>query len=193
MSCGKRGEYSLELVFLSANENKLAEVKAILESETIHVHAHALKIDEIQSDSMEKIVKDKVKKAYAQLKRPLLVEQTGLLISDFGNLPGGLTQIFWDALQADKFCQYFHGKGKVRAETVLAYCDGKRIYLFSGSVQGIIVPEPRGDRTFQWDCVFQPEGQDQTFAEIPPEKKNEISMRRKALDQFHQFLEQHYV
>ena len=157
MSCGKRGEYSLELVFLSANENKLAEVKAILESETIHVLAHALKIDEIQSDSMEKIVKDKVKKAYAQLKRPLFVEQTGLLISDFGNLPGGLTQIFWDALQADEFCEYFHGKGEVRAETVLGYCDGKRIYLFSGSVKGIIVPEPRGDRSFQWDCVFQPE------------------------------------
>jgi XTP/dITP diphosphohydrolase len=183
----------MERVFLSANENKLTEVKEMLETEKIHVLAHAMRIDEIQSESMEKIVKDKVKKAYAKLKRPLLVEQTGLLISDFGNLPGGLTQVFWDALQADKFCQYFYGKGEVLAETVLAYCDGKRIYLFSGSVKGIIVPEPRGDRTFQWDCVFQPEGQDQTFAEMPKEKKNEISMRRIALDQFHHFWEQRYV
>ncbi|WP_268870415.1 MULTISPECIES: non-canonical purine NTP pyrophosphatase [Halopseudomonas] len=40
---------------------------------------------------------------------------------------------------------------------------------------------------FQWDCVFVPNGHIQTFAEMG-EAKDEISMRRKALDQFAAYL-----
>lgn len=183
----------MELVFLSANEYKRNEVKQILDSDTIHVITYDAKIDEIQSQSMEKIVRNKAEQAYGKLKRPVLIEQTGLRIADFGNLPSGLTQVFWDALQADKFCKYFHGKGEVEAVTVLGYCDGKKIYLFSGSIKGSIVPEPRGDRSFQWDCVFQPDGAEQSFAEMSPKDKNKHSMRRIALDKLRVFLEQRNV
>ena len=47
---------------------------------------------------------------------------------------------------------------------------------------------PRVDHGFQWDCVFQPDGYTETFAEMGTAKKNEISMRRKALDKFAAFL-----
>ncbi|MBR6862414.1 MAG: non-canonical purine NTP pyrophosphatase [Acidaminococcaceae bacterium] len=182
----------MDLVFLSSNPYKQAEVKEILDSDNIHVIPYAQKIDEIQSESMEKIVKDKAKKAYEMLKRPVLVEQTGLSIADFGGLPAGLTQVFWDALQADKFCQYFYDK-EVTAQSFLAFCDGKRVYLFSGSTKGSIVRAPYSKRHFQWDCVFQPKDYSQTYAEMPKELKNEISMRRKALDQLKRFLEERYV
>ena len=33
-------------------------------------------------------------------------------------------------------------------------------------------------KAFQWDCVFQPHGYEQTFAEMGEENKNSISMRR---------------
>jgi XTP/dITP diphosphohydrolase len=53
-------------------------------------------------------------------------------------------------------------------------------------VSGTLASEPRGDPS-QWDCVFIPEGSNQTFAEMG-ERKNEISMRRAALDRFAAFL-----
>lgn len=179
----------MKIYFVSSNECKIAEVQKILSLKTIAILGYSLKIDEIQSESMEKIVIDKAEKAYKQLMRPLIVEQTGLHIHSFGELPGGLTQVFWDALQADKFCEFFSCKDTtVTAETVIAFCDGKKTYIFRGSIDGIIVDKPRGDRRFQWDCVFQPNGYDKTFAEMG-DLKNEISMRKKALEELRIFLQ----
>ena len=103
--------------------------------------------------------------------------------------PGGLTQIFWDTLQADKFTQLFgkDGENSLVAKTVIGFVDGKQFHYFEGSVKGHVPPKPIGNRDFQWDCVFIPEGESQTFAELG-ERKNKMSMRKKALDQFAAFL-----
>ena len=84
-----------KIYFLSSNKYKIQEVQDILSSPHITVEAVSEKINEIQSDDMQAIVKDKVIKAYQIIARPIVVEQTGLLIEGFGNLPGGLTQIFF--------------------------------------------------------------------------------------------------
>lgn len=179
----------MKIYFVSSNKNKIDEVKAILGSNEIEVIAVDKKIHEIQSEDMEKIVRDKAIKVFEKIRRPLLVEQTGLLIKDFGNLPGGLTQIFWDSLEADKFGEIFShiGSAEVTAKTVLAFCDGKKVYTFDGTVDGKIISPPRGDRKFQWDCVFVPQGYDKTFAEMGAEK-NKISMRRVALEKLRDYL-----
>jgi XTP/dITP diphosphohydrolase len=100
-----------------------------------------------------------------------------------------LTQLFWDRLQADRFSEIF-GKAhetRVIARTIVAYCDGQRVYYFNGEMTGKISPEPRGPLEFQWDCVFIPDGFSQTFAEMG-EKKSKVSMRKRALDSFAEFL-----
>lgn len=180
-----------KIYFLSSNKFKIKEVNGILSSENIVVISVDQKIDEIQSNDMQAIVRDKVLKAYRSIARPVLVEQTGLLIKKFGNLPGGLTQIFWDSLQADKFSAFFSKdeEAEVVAKTVLAYCDGKQIHIFEGEINGSIVNPPRGDRNFQWDCVFEPNGYEKTFAEMG-EEKNNISMRKVALEKLKKYLEE---
>ena len=180
----------MELYFLSSNKHKINEVQTILDSPNITVLPVSQKISEIQSNDMKEIALDKALKAFQQIGRPILVEQTGLLIKDFGNLPGGLTQIFWDSLEADKFSEIFSkiGSAEVTAKTVLAFCDGKQIHTFEGEVDGHIVCPPRGNKAFQWDCIFEPAGFTKTFAEMG-EKKNEISMRKKALEKLRVFLE----
>ena len=170
--------------FISKNEHKHKEAVSILSDAGVDVSMVTLRIDEIQSESIEHIVHDKVTKAFRQIGRPLFVEQTGLYLSQLHGLPGGLTQVFWDSLQANRFCELF-GTGKdtaVIAKTVIGFTNGRLVHLFEGEVSGTIVAEPRGSRDFQWDCVFQPNGFDQTFAEMG-DTKNKISMRRKALDE----------
>ncbi|GJY59028.1 inosine triphosphate pyrophosphatase [Tanacetum coccineum] len=51
---------------------------------------------------------------------------------------------------------------------------------FVGKTPGKIVPA-RGPNDFGWDPVFQPDGYDQTYAEMPKEEKNKISHRGRAL------------
>lgn len=78
------------------------------------------------------------------------------------------------------------------AKTVVGFCDGREIRLFSGEIDGTIVNPPRGNRAFQWDCIFQPEGFNETFAEMGDRKKD-ISMRKKALEKLKVYLEAKYV
>jgi XTP/dITP diphosphohydrolase len=176
-------ERSMEVRFVSRNTYKLAEAKKILQQVDVHVVPSELEIEELQTTDTEKLVRDKLLKAYQKIGRPLFVEHTGLYLEKLYGLPGGLTQIFWDTLKADRFSELF-GRGadnRVLAKTSIAHCDGKNIAVFWGEIAGTIVPEPRGPRGFQWDCIFQPDGHSQTFAEMG-DTKNEISMRRKALD-----------
>ncbi|ELY4529298.1 non-canonical purine NTP pyrophosphatase [Cronobacter sakazakii] len=142
-----------------------------------------MKIEEIQSKNTRSLVRDKLLKAFEQIGRPVFVEHTGLYIKSLNELPGGLTQIFWDDLEAEGFISllsFSHDKTAI-AKTVIGYCDGKKIHFFEGEVEGSISSEPLGNREFQWDCIFIPNGFDKTFAEMG-DKKNEISMRKLALD-----------
>lgn len=181
----------MEIYFLSSNKYKIKEVSDILEAPNIQVKSFNKKINEIQSDNMIEIVTDKVIKGFKEIGRPVIVEQTGLLIEDFGNLPGGLTQVFWDSLEAEKFSNFFSkgGTALARAKAVIALCDGKKIETFEGEIIGKIVSPPRGKRDFQWDCVFQPDGYEETFAEMGS-KKNDISMRKIALNELKFYLEE---
>jgi XTP/dITP diphosphohydrolase len=131
------------------------------------------------------IVRDKALRAFAKIGHRIFVEQTCLYIDALNGFPGGLTQPFWDSLEADRFCELFgHGENcGLTASTWIGYCDGQRIHHFEGRIRGTVAAAPRGDRTFQWDCVFVPHGHERTFAEMG-EEKNEISMRRIALNAF---------
>lgn len=181
------------LYFISNNEHKLKEVSELFNSKLVELKPLKIKIEEIQSEDAEKIVKDKVLKAFAKIRRPLFVEHTGLYIEDFGNLPGGLTQITWDSLGADKFCEFFGNRDNTnaKAKTFIGYCNGKNIMTFEGIINGRISSTPKGNRSFEWDCIFIPEDYKKTFAELGYEK-NKISMRREALQLLSEYLEENH-
>ena len=54
------------------------------------------------------------------------------------------------------------------------------LFEASGTVEGEIVTEPRGSNGFGYDPMFAPVGHDQTFGELDPERKHEISHRADA-------------
>lgn len=59
--------------------------------------------------------------------------------------------------------------------------------IFQGIVDGSIV-SPRGPNNFGWDPIFEPEGYDQTYAEMEKELKNKLSHRGKGLEKLRAFL-----
>lgn len=179
------------LRFLSGNRFKIAEVKAIMGTINVNVIAVDYKINEIQTIDVSALVYDKCIRAFQRVHVPIFVEHTSLRMKSLNGFPGGLTQVFWDTLQADKVAEIFGNmpNPEVTATTIIAYCDGKKVYQFEGEISGRISSTPRGNREFQWDCIFIPDRETETFAEMG-ERKNEISMRRKALENFARFLQQ---
>ena len=150
--------------FVSRNRFKIKEAQELCSPYGIDVEAYPEEIEEIQTDDSERLVSDKLLKAFKILKRPLIVEHTGLMIREFGNMPGGLTQLFWDKLQAEGFSRFFPNHAVI-AFTIIGFCDGRKMHQFRGEINGLIVAVPRGNSDFQWDVVFQPEGESRTFAE----------------------------
>lgn len=179
----------MKIRFISGNKHKIEEVTKILTPTGVEIVPVSRKIVELQTEDVERLVRDKLTKAFNLIGRPLFVEHTGLYLEGLNGLPAGLTQIFWDKLEADRFAALVEGVGNpvVVAKTVLGYCDGEKVHLFEGAVTGRVPKIPAGSRDFQWDCVFVPDGYTQTFAEMGDEK-NKISMRRKALDAFAGYL-----
>jgi XTP/dITP diphosphohydrolase len=180
----------MKLRFVSRNEHKLVEAKNILEGVGIEVVPLKETIEELQTSDTTRLVRDKALRAFGKIGRELFVEHTGLKLKALNGLPGGLTQVFWDALQADNMSKLFGSdeESTVEAVTDLCFIDGKQFYEFRGVVSGRISKQPKGPTGFQWDCVFIPDKRNETFAEMGSEEKNKISMRRKALDEFAEFL-----
>lgn len=179
----------MKIRFVSRNDCKVKEVQSLFADTDVEIIAAKYSIDEIQTEDVHALVTDKLLKAFKIIGRPVFVEHTGLYIKSINDLPGGLTQIFWDRLEADKFSELFgeNDDPRVMARTTIGYCDARKIHLFEGEIEGEIAPKPRGNKEFQWDCVFIPDGKSQTFAEMG-ERKNEISMRKKAFDKFIYYL-----
>lgn len=185
-----KGKARQTLYFVTKNPDKYNEVSKILEPYGIDVEWANITIKEIQSENMDEIAKNKALKAFKEMMAPVIVEHDGLILEEYGQIPGGLTQVFWDALQAEKFSRLFARDKETEAvaQSVIAYCDGRKVKLFRGEVKGKILTEPRENQQFQWDCIFCPEGYDETYSQMSANKKNEISMRRRALDQLGKYL-----
>ena len=81
------------------------------------------------------------------------------------------------------------------AMCIFGYADGTKngqglynVELFVGQKHGRIV-EPRGEQTYGWDACFQPDGYDQTYAQMEKSEKNGISHYFNALKKIKEFFQ----
>ncbi|MCY4389823.1 MAG: non-canonical purine NTP pyrophosphatase [Desulfurellaceae bacterium] len=171
------------LTFISGNTNKVRECERLLGATLAY---ESLPLDEIQSIDSLPVVEHKARLAYAALKRPVLVEDTGLAFAAWTGLPGALIKWFLNSLGTEGLCRLMRAETNraATAATLLGYCDGESVRTFAGTVQGSIPDYPRGTDGFGWDAIFQPEASVLTFAEMSAAEKDRFSMRRKALEAF---------
>ena len=177
----------MKIIVTTSNECKLMELNHYMEGTNVSFKPIKTKIEELQTFDEEALLKDKLQKAFSIFKEPVLVEHASLYLELLNNFPGGLTEIFWETIKEDKFCDLFKGT-KITAKTSIGYCDGRKNYFFEGESLGKVADKPRGSRDFQWDCVFIPDGYNKTYAEMGKQKL-EISMRKNAFDKFRLFIE----
>jgi XTP/dITP diphosphohydrolase len=171
----------MKLYFVTTNDYKVKEVQEYLVGFDLELQPVPYQIQEILNLDLEVVVKDKVLKAYAYLGHPCVVEHGGLLIEALGNLPGGLSKVVWDNV-GEKICSFLGPTDSRRAiaQSMIGYCDGRRIYTFKGETEGTIADTARGSYKFQWDPVFVPDGQTKTYAEFGFPDKGAYSQAAKA-------------
>ncbi|CAG0922963.1 unnamed protein product [Notodromas monacha] len=179
-------QVDVNLTFVTGNANKLREVQEILPNTGgLKVSAQAIDLPEFQGEP-DDIIKEKCRAAFLILQEPVLVEDTCLCFTAMGGLPGPYIKWFLDKLKPEGLHQMLTAWDDKSAEAICTFGymanETDDPVLFKGITRGKIV-SPRGPRDFGWDPCFQPEGYDQTYAELPKEIKNQISHRRRALDE----------
>lgn len=70
----------------------------------------------------------------------------------------------------------------------VANAAGEVLHTAEGICKGRIASEPRGNGGFGYDPIFEPDGFDMTFGELPDEIKREISHRARASSLIMRFL-----
>ncbi len=177
-----------DIVFITGNENKLREARQIL---GVDIVSKKLDLREVQGVDLEEVIEDKLSHAYKILKKPVMVEDTGLFLKALNGFPGALIKLLLDRVGREgvvKVLEGFDDKEVVAKCAVGFTSDGKDLKVFIGEIEGLIV-SPCGESGFGWDPIFQPKGYDKTFAEMSAEEKNGISHRCKALKKFKDYLD----
>jgi XTP/dITP diphosphohydrolase len=177
-----------EIYFITGNANKLREAKKIL---GVELKSKNIDLPEIQALMVKEIIKDKAKRAYEILQKPLIVEDVGLYIKAWNDFPGAF--IKW--VIKTKGCEGIiksMGNYKNReafVEAGICYYDGKEFKTFFGKVKGTIPFEKRGESRFGLDPSFIPDGYEKSFAEMTSEEKNKISHRGIAFKKLKEFFD----
>ncbi len=169
-----------DFVFVTSNLGKLREAEAVLGCTIDH---HVLDLTEIQSLDLAEVVRDKAARAWQRLRRPVLVEDTGLELDGIGGFPGPLVRWLLASVGPAGICRIadcFADSGAT-ARCLVCATDGSTEVFGEGVVQGTIAAEPRGGSGFGWDSSFIPDdGDGRTYGEMTEDEKNLISHRRKA-------------
>ena len=188
------------LVLATGNPGKVDELRALLADLPLTLRP-ASDLDDPpdvteDADTLDGNARKKARAFHEHTGLPALADDTGLEVAALGGGPGVHTARFAgpDATPDDnkrRLLDVMEGvedrRARFRTVAALVEDDGTT-RTFEGICSGTITTEPQGDGGFGYDPLFLPDGRDQTFAEMPPETKNQISHRRKALDAVRQFL-----
>jgi non-canonical purine NTP pyrophosphatase (RdgB/HAM1 family) len=145
------------------------------------VEAVDIDIPEIQSLNLIEIITDKAQKAYAAVGKPVLVEDISAGLDELGGLPGPFIKYFEQTLgkgALHKMASNNHAPALLSA--VMAYYDGSTLLTATSELRGHVVP-PAGGEGWGFDFCFVPDGASQTFSEMGPEAKDQMSHRSRAM------------
>ena len=185
-----------QLLIASSNAGKIREIQAILADLPVRILSiddlpslHGFDVEETgQTFSENAVLKARSFAARANL--PTIGDDSGLEVQALDGFPGVHSNRWFDGTTEERnqaLLEKLAGITDRRARFVgvVAFFDpvSAIIKTFEGVVEGQIALAPRGDKMagFGYDPVFIPDGYEQTFAELGPVKKNQISHRRQAL------------
>nr|WP_299388935.1 non-canonical purine NTP diphosphatase [Allomuricauda sp.] len=188
----------MKLVFATHNPNKLKEVQQLFPEEI-----ELLSLDDIgcfdeipeTGETLEENAKIKADYVTQMYGLNCFSDDTGLLIDALDGAPG-----VFSARYAGEQKNASDNMAKVLTElqnktlrdahfkTVIHLNLERHDYVFEGIVEGVITQKQHGSRGFGYDPIFRPKGYDGTFGELPPETKNAISHRGRAIQKLVSFL-----
>ncbi len=186
----------MDLLLATRNAHKMREFRELLGPGFDVIDLSSFPEIAIPKETGRTFEENAILKAIAaskQLPSLVIADDSGLEVDTLGGAPGVFSARYagenaGDVSNVDKLLRKLRKqniateKRSARFRCVIALAqNGKVLGVFEGFVEGKIVDPPRGSGGFGYDPIFEPKGFDQTFAEMTPESKNQISHRGQAI------------
>ncbi len=183
-----------DIVFASANRNKLAEVRKILGPQFNVMLPADLGFTGDIPETHETVRENSEQKArfvWDLFGKPCFSDDTGLEVDTLGGAPGVYSARYAGepsnpARNIEKLLHELEGvpagKRTARFRCVVSYIENGALTQFEGICEGHINFAPVEGGGFGYDPVFVADGYGCTLAELTMEEKNKISHRGRAMD-----------
>ncbi len=186
------------IILATKNKGKIREVKAMLEDLNIEILSlnDYKNIPEVKEDgkSFSENALKKAKIVSEHTGEMVLSDDSGLEVEYLGGEPGVYSARYsgddaTDSSNIKKLLERLEGvsiekrNASFRCVLVL-YRPDRKYWEFEGSLDGIINDKPVGNGGFGYDPVFFLPELGLTVAQLPPDIKNKISHRGRAVDKF---------
>ena len=180
-----------EIVIASGNKGKIKEAQEILkEYKIVPMKDIGIEID-VEEDQ-ETFIKNAIKKAETiakELKNKMCIaDDSGIEIEYLDGFPGVYTKRWHKGTDRERnlaIIEKLKGisreKRKIKFVTAMAISDGNNTVSTVANIEGYVAENVRGENGFGFDEIFELEN-GKTLAELLPEEKNELSARKKALE-----------
>ena len=188
----------MKLVFATNNEHKLAEVQKMLGNRFELLSLKAIECFEDipeTSPTLEGNASQKAHYIYEKYGVNCFADDTGLEVEAI-NMEPGVYSARYAGPQRDandnmeKLLSVLDkiNNRKARFRTVISLIINGEETLFEGIVNGKILTERNGDEGFGYDPIFQPDGYEESFAQMDMTVKNTISHRGRAVENLISYL-----
>jgi XTP/dITP diphosphohydrolase len=175
-----------EIAVVTSNKGKMQEFKAGLEPLGFKVTQLDVDCDEIQTETLEEVVKSCVAQVELMGYTDFILDDSGLFLHNFDGFPGVYSSYAFKTIGCKGILKLLDREPERSAhfECVIGCIiqDVGRIFA-KGTCQGWIDYTERGRGGFGFDPVFVPDGSNQSFAEMSMEDKNKVSHRGIAMKQ----------
>jgi len=182
----------MKVNFATSNKFKVEEANDVGKIFGIEFVRLRIPYPEIRNEKVEKVAEEGARYVFKKLKKPVIVEDTGLYIKALNGFPGAYSKFVFQKVGCNGILKLLD-KEKDREATFISaigYCDGKQTKVFTGKIKGKITEMKAGKDGFGYDPIFQPyvkENYGKTFAQ-DYELKKRISHRRRAFEKFCKWL-----
>jgi len=174
------------ILLVTQNEHKLRELTPLFQHYDIPFETSPLEKVEVRSNSIEIVAREAAKHAFAEVERPLVLDDTGLFIHALNGFPMAYPAFVLETIGVEGILKLMQGERNrsARFVTAVGFADSDTVEVFVGEMIGTISLKAAGSEGFGYDPIFIPEGKEQTYAELSFSKKTDISHRTRAFTQF---------
>lgn len=184
-----------ELFYATTNAGKVRTLQNDFAAYNIKITQVQLNIPEPRSSDVREIAREKVRRAFVQLQKPVVVLDAGFYIHSLNGFPRAFVNFVLATIGIEGILKLVEDKPRAcEFRECLAYCDaaGSEPRFFMRYDKGTLAAEPRGkNHSRLWSplgLIFIPEGRQHTLGELSESEyqawENEVRIPIKPTDLF---------